>query len=193
MARFGRAQPPQPKFGKPPFFPPPTMYLQSFDDTITITDSGITRAFTRVWNETVTLSETFQKAITKILSDASITITDTYSSIQGRGIEFNEIITMTETFIKNITRIFSETITLTEVFSTAKGYVKSLTDTITMSDTFSKVTAFLKTFNDTINLTDHFNAWLNGLNILWSKVARAVGSWTKQVRNTDNWTKQEKP
>lgn len=50
-------------------------HFQSFSDSITITDSGIIKAITRVFSESVSISDSISKRITKIFSD-SVSITD---------------------------------------------------------------------------------------------------------------------
>lgn len=194
MARLGRSIPIKPHYGKPAFFPPPTLYTKSLSDTITMSEPSMTRAFTRIFSDTSSISEVFSKAITRLFSTETVTISDDMSTVRGKGIEFNDVISMLDDIRKDITRIFTDNPTISDAFSKAHGFGVSFDDTFSISDTFGVVTAYLRTFSDTINMTDHLNSWLNGLNTLWSKVTRAVGSWTNTAKDTDEtWTPEEKP
>jgi len=59
--------------GRGSFTPTGIAYTATFNDTITVSDLGISRAITKTLTETVTLSDTISRAITKVFTD-TITI-----------------------------------------------------------------------------------------------------------------------
>lgn len=121
-------------------------YVRTLSDEFSVEDLGITRAFTRVFSELVTLTEAFIKATTRIFTEIAITITDAYLSTRAKI--FNEIITLTEIFRK----IYGRFITFTET-------------EIAMSDAFTKLKG--KNFFDIISITDLIQK-------LWDRIASGI-------------------
>jgi len=116
---------------------PNTSYTLTFSETITMSDT-LQKATTKAFSETITLSETLIKAVTKDFSE-TITMSEVFSTIKGYAQTFSDTITMSDTVIKAFAKSFSDTITMSDTFSTIRGYFLTFTDTITLTDTIEKL------------------------------------------------------
>lgn len=171
---------------------------REFIETIT-TSEVFRRAMTRIHLDTATLSEVFAKAYGRFVAflDAFSGLTDTFTWLQAKVRTFTETATLSEIFsrVSGLSRLFSETVTLSEVFSRAKGYFRTLTDTFSgFTDTIKKATT--RSLSDLFTLSDTIRKYLNGLIIsIWTKVAKQTTTWTKTAKTavTGIWTKVGKP
>ena len=142
--------------GRGSFTPTGIAYTATFNDTITVSDLGISRAITKAFSETVTLSDSIIKGLTKSFSE-TVTLSD--SIIKGLTKAFSETVTLSDTFFITTIRLvtFTETVTLSDTIS--RAITKTLTETVTLSDTISR--AITKTLTDTITIVIPVTATLS--------------------------------
>lgn len=159
--------------------------ISSFTEaTVTVTDNGLTRAITKAFSTTITFTESIIKSITRILTETPLSIVDLGITRAFTKV-FSETKTLTETLSRAITRVLTETpASLTETISQAHGFIKEFTEsTVTLTSTVVRGLGKTKT-ETVITLTEAFNKLKNGVNTLWTKVARTTSTWTKQGRQS---------
>lgn len=88
------------------------------NETMAITDLGITRAITAVLNDTINLVEVFIKAMTRALSDT---------------------LSIAENFLPSVGKNFSETFTISDL-GIKKAFTRMLTETLSIADSMIKQT-----------------------------------------------------
>lgn len=83
---------------------------------------------------------------------------------------FNEVVTVSDSLLKSIGKNLSETYSLTEIFIKTRIFI----------------------FIDSITMNDKIKKYVNGVNVIWRKSTKSIGSWIKETKLTDIWKRIRK-
>jgi len=112
-------------------------------------------ALTRLFEETVTLTEVFRRGMARPFALETVTLSEVF--IRGITKNWLDQVTLTEYYQRKASLfwVFSDEITLTEVFNFYRIYFKEFLDDITLTD-LGLTRVFGKNFSEQITLTETF-------------------------------------
>jgi len=122
-------------------------FTKLFTETVTLTDTLVKQPG-KVLNETATLTDMAIRSAAKVLSDA-MTLSDVLAKLTTKA-ALTEAITLSDMLIRGTTKSLNESMTLSDALARLTG--KAFSDGVSLSDVLAKLTG--KTFADSVTLTD---------------------------------------
>lgn len=184
--------------------------LLQFLETLIIADT-IAKQTYKVHLDTVGNNETLLKQLNKIFAD-QVRADDSISTSIYKVLDFVETVVTVDniarftmkalsdivlnveqiSFVSIIGRTFNDTVGNSEVITKLRTAIKSFDDSTGVSDFISKFIS--KSYNETIVVVDKgLKKFLNGIELVWTKVTKILGDWTKREKTTpEDWDKAAK-
>jgi len=128
-------------------------WRKTFTETITLTDTAPKKITKAPFVEAISLTDTITKKPKKTLTE-TISLQDTFSRTWSIFRSLTESITLTDTVAKKPKKILPETISLTD--TVAKKSAKTFSEAISLTDAVTKKPA--KTLTESISLADAYTA-----------------------------------
>lgn len=140
-----------------------------------------TMSFSSVLTESVTVTASVIKSISRTLADA-LTATDVFSGVRVVAATFSEVVTVTDSIVRSISRTLSDSLTATD--SRVRSISRTLVDTVTATDVFSRVFTKILVLTESVTVTDTVRKVLNGTAVFWTHITKAAAAtWTHITRN----------
>lgn len=136
--------------------------------------------FKVTWTETVTVSDTLDKAFDahRTFSD-SVTVSDDLS--KGVARTFSDSVTISDELLRSIGKNFSDSVTVSD--SLSKGVGRTFSDSVSVSDDFSRQVDFGRTFSDSITVSDILSTLFTAHRIFFDSVTVSDDLHTQKMHS----------
>ena len=150
--------------------------------------SNLVRTLTETFNNADSIVKSIRRTLTETFN-----FTDSIQKIQGIIRTFDETFNITDTIttIKSVIRTLTETFQIEDAITKIKGLHQTLTETFASAD--SIIRGIGRTLAEEISIKEIFKRYLNGILVIWTKVAKLATDWTKKSKPTTTYTKLDKP
>jgi hypothetical protein len=148
------------------------VFIVSFSDTITLTDTMVGQLLNQTYGDTLTLTDTISGS--KLILSDSITFTEVMSPKTVLNLTLSDTLTFSELLTHTIFESISDTLVLVDTVTGFAEKVGSWTDTLTMTESLTREFVAGRLYGDALEFAE-----------LWSRNIRKLLSYSDTVTFTD--------